>query len=955
MFAPPSASGWDSPTPGPSTLQDPMFPVLGSSIWTPATTAYSNPVSQPFIERPLNIPAIFSTPPSSTNTQPLSPTEASNSNSDGSDVEIVEVEKPWNERSPIQLSSAAESDYDVLITGTGHVNDEVKKESKKKKHKKHKRDHLRIKDSGKRRRSRDSPSRMFKKARHRTQSRSVSRSVSRSRSRTRSLSPLRLTLSQDYRHKKFSYRKQDHDEVDDRRRTYSDHYARGSASQRSRSSSTDSKVSVSSHKHKLKSRHLSIEIVDHKKKSSKSKKSKKHKTEKDSSLYKHKHKSKKKKHRKDKSRQKSKESDTLSKDTPVHASKDSVKKGHGIYTSDSDSDSTSDIDVEAYSDENGQVKQKSKKKKQTSCEFMRQKTVNAEIEKNSDTLRLAVKTPGSSSRVAFEEITAAQAAVIDQELDSINRALASNDYIDSLFSNASIQQNSSASHHSDLSESSSMMVNPNEVLNLKRFKKHPFGHKKSGKKSTNTEFSNLHSDARFDSSRLNVPEDTIQSSDITSCSDVDQDRQLPSIRTLVGLSSRFTDTESLYDRQKYDSPTSTNVNCASATESMATEDLDVVDVDTVSDSSDIDVGSDNLDTERSIFPSACSRELEKTAESDHVIDIEGHSDSENDTESKSMDKNDADKVTSCNVICSEVGQAKKFDNSNNLALRVSVPDISQEYQVKEGQDTADSEDKHVNAYNGHQNDNSKFEKQQKLEEADSDIECSLVEGHKTYNIAEDSENEGNRSTSVETNSDVEIDVVANSDDQVTQDTADYVNGSPTSRVDLFDVAINTTLPVNTDDAGNSDNGDSSKEQIGNINKLDVEIPQSPSEAWSGPTLGYENSNLDSSSYSDPFSQDLNTTRQGDHDKSDDTRTLQNNPDETSASENVTSCSNIVWTANPIYEPSSSHTPMQYELDANAVNAVNYLMEDELVWDSEPMSPFYSNSGTPSPGHLEPES
>ena len=167
----PSASGWDSPIPGPSwniggsdsydddthdidvvsmtnpvsqssapatitssSLLDTIQPLDLSSTTTfnlsdpgTASTSEDSNIYRNFLES-LNLAQTSSgssqapAPESSVEpTSKLNPVICSDSDSDSDAVMIVDYEKPWLERSPIHLSTDNSSDCDILITGTSNM------------------------------------------------------------------------------------------------------------------------------------------------------------------------------------------------------------------------------------------------------------------------------------------------------------------------------------------------------------------------------------------------------------------------------------------------------------------------------------------------------------------------------------------------------------------------------------------------------------------------------------------------------------------------------------------------------------------------------------------------------------------------------------------------------------------------------------------------------------------
>ncbi|CAG2209660.1 TOPORS [Mytilus edulis] len=122
MTLPLSVSGWDSPTPGPSWMS------LGADLELPIPNTTENiPVEGNRASSPIDI--------ASTSDSDSDSTQSADSN--GSDIVFVKVDKPWEERSPIMLSSDS-SDVErnfFLDFEHKHYN---KKKKVKKEHKKHK-------------------------------------------------------------------------------------------------------------------------------------------------------------------------------------------------------------------------------------------------------------------------------------------------------------------------------------------------------------------------------------------------------------------------------------------------------------------------------------------------------------------------------------------------------------------------------------------------------------------------------------------------------------------------------------------------------------------------------------------------------------------------------------------------------------------------------------------------
>ncbi|XP_060600142.1 E3 ubiquitin-protein ligase Topors-like [Ruditapes philippinarum] len=810
-YAPTSASGWDSPTPGPSqlrlTIRDLDIPTLstgissqlsnttsiGGSIWTPSSRSYSAPSSQPLPSTSSIFGNLFDSinlmpqhpPPSSqienatsfggtlSNQGPVS--VSMNSDSNNSDVEIIEVEKPWNERSPIRLSSGGETDYDVMITGTTHINDPVKIEKKKKKHKKRQEDMSTSQNRERHKRGRETSGESHsKKKRHRSRSKSSLTNIC-SRSRTRSVSPVRLTLirSPDYQHKKFSYKTHsDKSEEIDPYRPFGNRISEGSSSLFTSDSDTESHLSITSHRHKSKSKHSSIEIFEYRKKSSKSKKSKKHKKNKgsddlvisddDHNVISHHHKHKKHKsagnekrrkihsdghissgsHKKSKHKSKKKKhmKDKKNRDDKSNVDKRSSRKINKslLYTSDSEPDSISDIDVENDSE----------------------KEVSDPIQNSA-----AFHPP----TVEFVEVDAAQAAVIDKELDNINKTLADNDYINSLLKDNIVDARDK--HEEDPNSDPNRMVNPDDIFNQRSFKKHPYGHKKSNKSQNSSapqaSESYLCSEPLFNSENIcgvSKPEDSIQSHDITSCSDMDSDRQLPSFLTFSNFNSNFLNPMKNYrthfnspeSRQRcpnetpsYESPTSTGLfSCKDVTN----KENETVDVDGMSDDSDVDITGITVPSEPAdVISYKTSDESIKIGTPKDYIDVVGDSNEEQ-----------SDEDVKNNEKCSNIQErnSPEKDYSNNES------DID-------------------------------------VENDDSDIECSLVEGHKTFEIDEDSESDNNGENTNNIKNVSDIDITGCSDDEIVIDADEENNKTNDVAILSIDTSSETDLDYNCEDTNSA--------------------------------------------------------------------------------------------------------------------------------------------------------
>ncbi|XP_063428925.1 clumping factor A-like [Mytilus trossulus] len=122
MTLPLSVSGWDSPTPGPSWMS------LGADLELPIPNATESiPVEGNRACSPIDI--------ASTSDSDSDSTQSADSN--GSDIVFVKVDKPWEERSPIMLSSDSSEVERNLFLDFGHKHYNKKKKVKKE-HKKHK-------------------------------------------------------------------------------------------------------------------------------------------------------------------------------------------------------------------------------------------------------------------------------------------------------------------------------------------------------------------------------------------------------------------------------------------------------------------------------------------------------------------------------------------------------------------------------------------------------------------------------------------------------------------------------------------------------------------------------------------------------------------------------------------------------------------------------------------------
>lgn len=771
-------------------------PFQGTSVQTPAIPDFSAINWGPGFS---NCPRYTTAPqqgPSTTNystvqTDPIICNESDSDSSSG--VEIVDVEKPWNERSPIQLSSAEDSDSDVMITGMTYLSDPVKKEKKKKD-----KNHVdKVSDGKREKRKRRTDSSIDKHETRRPSAAGPAKESSRSRSR--SISPLRLTIirSPDYQHKKFMY-KTHGDTIQARKSRHGDHHLQTSSG----SDSESQHVSITSHRHKSKSSRSSIEIVEYRKKKSKSKKSKKHKKDKkyddvldnenhtESRLHKkqkthksslgfdggasksghsssgshskHKHKSKKKKHHK------SRDKDSKSSKAPsMNAAEHGAKHILDMYTSDSDSDS--DIDVETVT------------------------------QKPTDT---AVRGVGlGDNDVEFVELNAAQAAVIDQELDHINKTLSNNDYIKSLMSDGG----SGARKDSDCFENNdpNRLVNPDDVLNSKSFKKHPYGHKKSSKNVTNSSVNGSSSSSQHNlvnsisqathSHALNT-DDTIQISDISSCTDTDMDRQLPSFFT---FSTRSSDTFSQNSRMSnpfdcqqrgivdifssdfqidnllandsnaYESPTSTELTGVRAGSDEIGRDNVVIDVDTLSNDSD-DIAN-NFD--------ARSQYISQEPNSSSKLKANSETYNSYKTCDDSIKVHD---IVASYRTCKD--SIKINDNIDTIDVVNDSDNMNDEY-VKSDDSVTRSDFGNTESRNDTDID---------VENEDSDLECSLIEGHKTFEIDADSDSEV-LTSGVNSN---DIDIVRCSDDEIVVE--DYEENDVVNEGTIENVEMHVNVDSNTD-------------------------------------------------------------------------------------------------------------------------------------------------------------
>ncbi|KAL4235668.1 hypothetical protein ACF0H5_004063 [Mactra antiquata] len=781
-------------------------------------------------------PAIGTLPPqpgTSSSGAPVTQTEPivcdeTDSESSSTDIEIVEVEKPWHERSPIQLSSNDDCDSDIMITGTTYLTDPVKKEKKKKK-KKDRRDNLGDERRSEKRKRDDSVERYDAKRSAMPESADLS-----SGSRSRSVSPLRLTIirSPDYQHKKFMYRSQD-----------GGVNPRSSSRREEPSSSTESDseshVSITSRRHKSKSTRSSIEIVEYRKKRSKSKKNKKnkkskkyddtldddihsegrhhkkgkthkkssHKSDRGSSRSghsssgshsKHRNKSKKKKHDKDYSHHSEKHSSKSSSLT-LSMCEDRHKNTGNIFTSDSDLDS--DIDVETVP----------------------QKVTEPSVEGSSI----------ANANVEFVELNPAQAAVIDQELDQINKTLANNDYISSLMSGGDNSTRDIPEHFEN--NDPNRLVNPDDVLNSKSFKKHPFGHKKSSKsskKETNLSESRSSSSAKHNlvssiaqlsrSHTINA-EDNIQISDISSCTDTDLDRQLPSFLTFStrnsdlsnhtsGISNPFY-SHGMHDASilssnlnpqfftsesmEYESPTSTNLSHFKSTSHVLNENPDIIDVETLSSDSNSDEPTEKLDNRRRLdmFEPSSSTALDLNSEpsmhslksyktSDYSIKVDdiGNETNEQNCNNVQPTRSDLDfnsfksYKTSSNSLKINTNSLPSYKtNSNYVELkdRTNISDLNDDDDddivdvdvvSDDNYDTYDKERMSVSHDSRHDTDVD-------IENDNSDIECSVIEGHKTFEVDGNTDDNIDNSTDdgeviIEGDVGAVIDVVGCSDEEV---------------------------------------------------------------------------------------------------------------------------------------------------------------------------------------------
>ncbi|XP_052776996.1 E3 ubiquitin-protein ligase Topors-like isoform X1 [Mya arenaria] len=808
LFAPPSASGWDSPTyrppsPPPAHMQPVSLFTTSCPAFPPCQYISGFP-SFPNVYGMVNdrVRAICTSRPIS------SPREINHTNSDSSDVEIVDVEKPWNERSPIRLSSGADSDSDVMITGTSYPGDDEMKREKKRKHRKNREDtrsdDLKGQDTNKEKRHEPQRSRpkKHKKRKHShagTESASqagspVLRVTMRSASRSRSRSPVRTSPNIRLRIGSFSQESQSSSPDQDVPRsarlpikvrlkshpTYTptdsmfwrdESHGHSYKPQRQPSSKSDSDeetdssfFSITSRKHKVKTGRSSIEIVEYRKKSSKSKKKhkqkesgkhKKHKKEKDHlQSLKHKHKSKKKKHKKDKQEQSSNTSTTeesFKSPRAVNATEESKSMDDSVhspcFTSDSDADSNSD--TEAMPEDSIEGKKGIHRKRRTS------KLVPEEEEDST------LNVPD----VAFNDITATQAAVLDQEIESINRTISTNDYIGSLFNDKPDVNHSPVTLNTDPNK----LVNPNDVFNLKKFKKHPFGHKKSSK-TANT--SNILSVQMTNSlAEGNSTEDKIQSSDISSCTDIDNESTLPSFSSLVGRPCQFPWKNSASNgsqkhmrKQKphnvnaYDSPTSTERDQGKPLINLVHQNLDhqFIDVETVSDDSDIDVVNEvSAPSTSSDTQKVCVEDITEPV----IIGLE-HGSRTDDIQRNAenfLSSQGAHLMVSPSTPCQSdrdryvVGEGS-FITCDHAFLREpesqDSADVVDVEDITDVEETVDSDsDVDVVVDNGESDVDS---------DKDDIIECSVVESHKTFEIADESDGETVEHIDVDGDSDATI-------------------------------------------------------------------------------------------------------------------------------------------------------------------------------------------------------
>ena len=651
---PPCTSDWDEPTPSVSSFiacgDRTITGTVHSSRHNPSTII--NELLFGNLHLP-PVPTSTSAPPIVSNPQaePISFIDSDNE-STASDIMIVDYEKPWTERSPIKLSSGEESDFELMIVGTSYPTDPVKKESKKRDQNSSNKE---CTTSGGKRKNREENDRAQSGRQHkkrRKKSRSRSRSLPRSylpqphqsdsdrvRQRSHSRSPIRMRFSNysNYLHKKYHY-----------------HHPRGSAhkaktyhslSGSSTDTGTDDEahVSIRSRKEKSRSGHSSIEIVEYRKKSSKYKKGKKHsksrssdrerfsgdtvikgrKHKKDKTDDKHKHSKKKSKHKKHKL---AKKGETRSRrDYEKNKSpnnqlygdsgddrniwkKDISTKGLNknesvIGTSDSDLDSATDNEIGHYGSFSPEHVNDAPLTDHT-------KTPINDVDTLPTSDMVEPFTNGGFNSLPFQlvELSPFESAEFEKELKSITKNVP--------ISQPSYSGGQNRGH-----------------VSQKSFKKHPHGHKKSSQKRAGQEDVHTVAYSTITSPVCkmlgNLEESNIQSSDITSCTDIGKDFSHPDdlntakednslkdgshCRTSVDESPRLnlqsfggSPMKSKIFGRMYESPSSSGF-----------PNLDIVDVETLSDDSDIDV-----------------THIDYNAPEEKTIDVEKLSDSESDKNSE---------------------------------------------------------------------------------------------------------------------------------------------------------------------------------------------------------------------------------------------------------------------------------------------------------------------------------
>lgn len=268
---------------------------------------------------------------------------------------------------------------------------------------------------------------------------------------------------------------------------------------------------------------------------------------------------------------------------------------------------------------------------------------------------------------------------------------------------------------------------------------------------------------------INTVENSIQSSDISSCSDFDFERQLPSFLTFSNrnIPSAFSSTrrsphllsnmfnhgswrnEPLSKKSctatapSYESPTSTATYFEKEEGSLRNVN-DLVNVDSLSNDSYIDVMDMNVPTEPSLIPSySTSRDSLKLSSNsaNNYLDVVGDSDNETTNETNEI----------------ETAEINNLTKSKDIDEQEVVSEVD-------------------------------------VENDDSDIECSLVEGHKTFEIGEDSDSDINVENidEVHSISGNDIDILRHSDDEIIIDDGDAVISGAEKRM------TNETLIVHSD-------------------------------------------------------------------------------------------------------------------------------------------------------------